>query len=61
MRVTTSEGDIERCELEVTDEVVENDGARAMATVWRHNGKVVRRDVWVNPLRFAPIGAEQGL
>lgn len=50
--VHTTEGLIERERLTVTDSIRETDNARVTATEWALDGKVVRRDVHVNVLRF---------
>lgn len=60
MRVFTTEGEIERALLETKDECLETDDARLISTEWRYRGRIVRRDVWVNPLRLSKIGVENG-
>jgi len=49
--VSTEIGLIDKSRLQVTDMITVEDNARVTATEWRLEGKMVRRDVWVNALR----------
>lgn len=60
MKVQTAKGEIDRDKLVPRDAVIENEDARVMATEWYHYGELVRRDVWVNPLRMPAIGVKSG-
>jgi hypothetical protein len=57
MKVMTSQGEIERSELVARDITEESDDARVTATEWYLLGVLVRRDVWVNPLRYPQVSA----
>lgn len=61
MKVHTTKGLVELSQLDVTDKVEVHDNARVIATEWRMDGEVVRRDVNVNILRgldMASIAAD---
>lgn len=58
--VYTTHGLVPAGELEVKDIVTSTDNSREIATEWRKNGELVRRDVWVSLLRGVAMGAEQG-
>jgi hypothetical protein len=61
MKVQVEEGKlIDFADLEVKEVVAMADNARVVATEWRHNGKLVRRDVHVIVLRHLQIGACHG-
>jgi len=60
MKVQTSQGLIERAELEVKDLIEESDNARITVTIWRYKGALVRRDVHLNVLRSPEIGVKHG-
>jgi hypothetical protein len=51
VKVQTAEGLIEREALDVVDRIQEGEDARVTCTEWRHQGRLVRRDVHVNVLR----------
>lgn len=53
--VQTAIGLIDRADLEVTDIVSEGFNDRTVATEWRHNGELVRRDVHVAILQGQAI------
>lgn len=59
MKVLTTKGRVRRDLLEVTDIVFEEENARVIATEWRLNGELVRRDVYVNVLDGAQMSSEQ--
>jgi hypothetical protein len=61
MKVSTAKGEIDRGELTPRDIVVENENARVMATEWYLAGELVRRDVWVNPLRALTMGVKHAV
>lgn len=61
MKVTTAEGEIDHTKLEPTDISQWGDNCRVVATEWYHDGKLVRRDVWVNVLVAPTIGVKRGL
>jgi hypothetical protein len=61
LKVATCEGEVDREELEVRDLVSEDDNARVIATEWRREGRLVRRDVFVNMLRGVAVGVKSGL
>jgi hypothetical protein len=46
--ITTTEGPIEYSRLVTKDIVSHEPGKRVTATEWYLEGKLVRRDVWVN-------------
>jgi hypothetical protein len=50
---------VERERLTVLDCVEEHDNARSVATEWRLDGKLVRRDCAVAILRTQAIGGQQ--
>lgn len=58
--VHTTKGLIERDLLTVEDIVTDEDNARIIATEWRLEGELVRRDVTVSVLRGHAFGGEQG-
>lgn len=60
MKVQTAEGLIERSDLNVQDVVSESDNVRAIATEWRHEGRLVRRDLHVIVLRAPAVQTDQG-
>lgn len=60
MKVLTTKGDIDMAELAVTDFVETGDNHRKIATEYRHQGELVRRDVVVNVLRPFDLGSQQG-
>lgn len=60
MKVHTAKGEIDREKLVAKDMVIENEEARVTATEWYHVGELVRRDVWVNPLRVPAVGVKNG-
>jgi hypothetical protein len=49
--VATAAGLIDRARLVVTDHVFDEPGVRTIATEWRLDGVLVRRDVWVSVLK----------
>ncbi len=51
---------IERDELEITHHMRWLENSFEHAIEYRLDGKLVRRDVWVNILRGTSMGAEQG-
>jgi hypothetical protein len=51
MKVFTTQGLIEFDELDVKDIVEMGDNYRKIATEWRYQGELVRRDVAVSALR----------
>ena len=51
MLVYTTRGLIEIEKLDVKDIIELHDNARVIATEWRLDGELVRRDVWVSVLR----------
>lgn len=59
MKVLTTKGRVSRDLLEVTDIVFEEENARVIATEWRLNGEIVRRDVYVNPFDWPAVNTEQ--
>lgn len=59
--VVTADGYIDRKKLEIRDVVKESDTARVVATEFYHEGRLVRRDVWVNVLRGADMPVQGGL
>lgn len=59
--VVTADGYIDRKELEIRDVVEESDTARVVATEFYREGRLVRRDVWVNVLRGADMPVQGGL
>ena len=59
MLVHTTKGLIERDLLEVTDIVTEEDNARVIATEWRLDGELVKRDVHVSILRGQAMFGDQ--
>lgn len=63
MKVQTKIGLIDREDLTVQDLIEESDedNARVTCTIWRLNGREIRRDVWVNALRFPEIGVTTGV
>jgi hypothetical protein len=61
LKVATCEGEVDREELEVRDLVGEDDNARVTVTEWRREGRLVRRDVFVNMLRGVAVGVKSGL
>lgn len=60
MLVQTIKGLIDSDQLEVRDVVEWGDNHRSIATEWRHNGELVKRDVHVILLRGASVGVAQG-
>ena len=58
--VYTTKGLIPFASLQVQDIVTGTDNSREIATEWRLDGELVRRDVWVSILRGQSMGAEQG-
>lgn len=58
--VHTTKGLIERSRLVASDIVSEEDNARVIATEWRLDGVLVRRDVNVNILAGHALSGEQG-
>lgn len=59
-QVMTTEGLLERAQLQARDEVFEDDTSRTLATEWYLGDKLVRRDVWVNVLTPVSMGASNG-
>lgn len=59
MLVYTTKGLVERSRLAVQDLIDEQETCRVIATEWRLDGEIVRRDVNVNMLRGLEMGAEQ--
>lgn len=59
MLIHTTKGLVPFEKLEVHDIVTLEENARVMATEWRLNGEIVRRDVNVNMLRGLEIGLAQ--
>ena len=59
MKVQTIKGLIDIQELDVKDVVMIEDNARIVATEWRHDGELVRRDVNVNILRGLDLTSKQ--
>lgn len=59
MKVHTTEGLVERDQLQAKDIITEEDNARVVATEWFLGEKLVRRDVHVSILRGHSLGAEQ--
>jgi len=57
--VQTNVGLIERDRLVVTDIVEEYDNARVIATEWRLEGELVKRDVHASILRGHALAGEQ--
>ena len=60
MQVQTAKGLIDRDKLAVQDIVTDEPNARVIATEWRLDGEIVRRDVWVSILRGQSLSGEQG-
>jgi hypothetical protein len=58
-QVQTTLGLVDYDKLQVTDIVNETDNSRAIATEWRLDGELVRRDVAVSILRGHSITGEQ--
>jgi hypothetical protein len=46
--INTIDGPVERSKLETRDIIVEHPGSRSVATEWYLDGRLVRRDAWVN-------------
>lgn len=59
MLVQTIKGLVERDLLEVTDIITEGDNDRAIATEWRLEGELVRRDVAVSILCGLSLSGDQ--
>ena len=59
MKVQTIKGLIDINELKAEDFVMVEDNARIVATEWRHDGELVRRDVNVNILRGLELTSKQ--
>jgi hypothetical protein len=59
MLVQTIKGLIPRDQLEVTDIITEGENDRAIATEWRHDGELVRRDVAVSIMCGLSLSGEQ--
>lgn len=59
MLVHTTEGLIERDQLQAKDIISEEDNARVIATEWYLGEKLVRRDVHVSVLRGQSVFGEQ--
>lgn len=59
MLVHTTEGLVERDQLQAKDIITEEDNARVIATEWYMGEKLVRRDVHVSILRGLSLGAQQ--
>jgi hypothetical protein len=59
MLVHTTEGLVEREQLQTKDIITEEDNARVIATEWYMGEKLVRRDVHVSILRGQSLGTEQ--
>jgi hypothetical protein len=59
MLVQTIKGLIPRDQLEVTDIVTEGQNDRTIATEWRFNGEIVKREVWTCLLSGQAIFGEQ--
>lgn len=57
--IYTAQGLVPSNELEVKDIIEMHDNARVIATEWRRNGELVRRDVNVNVLRGLEISGQQ--
>lgn len=60
MKIYTTHDLVDRELLEVTDHITWEDNARVIATEWRLNGELVRRDVYVNCLRGLETAAQAG-
>ena len=58
MKVQTTDGLVEREELEVHDLIQETEDLRITATEWFRDGRLVRRDVNLNVLRGLSMTAE---
>jgi hypothetical protein len=58
--IHTIRGLIPAGELQVIDIITTTENSREIATEWRKDGEIVRRDVWVSLLRGLSIGSEQG-
>lgn len=61
MLVQTTEGLIDSSKLEVKDIVEYHENARVIATEWRLNGALVRRDVAGSILRSPDIQSKEGV
>ena len=61
MLVYTSKGLVEYDRLAVTDIVELHDNARVVATEWRLDGELVRRDAAVSILRAQEVTVGQGV
>lgn len=59
MLVDTIEGPIERDLLDVKDIIEEGPNCRSIATEWRFEGRLVKRDCHVMILSGAQMGGEQ--
>lgn len=57
--IHTTLGLVPLSELEVQDHVTYTDNSREIATEWRKNGELVRRDVWVSLLRGLSMDGQQ--
>jgi hypothetical protein len=60
MKILTTKGLIEMDELTVRDVVELGDNYRKIATEYRLNGELVRRDVAASMLRGPDMASEQG-
>lgn len=58
--IHTTKGLVPLSQLEVKDIVSYTANSRDMATEWRKDGELVRRDVWVSILRGHSLAGEQG-
>lgn len=58
-QVWTTKGNVDRDQLTVEDIVTEGDNHRAIATEWKLNGELVRRDVHVMILTGQAVAGEQ--
>jgi hypothetical protein len=61
MKVITTKGLVELSELEVKDVVEIGENYRKIATEYRLNGELVRRDVAASMLRGPGMDSEQGV
>ena len=60
MLVFTTKGELPIESLAVTDLVEYHDNARVVATEWRLDGEIVRRDVTVSVLHGMSLNSEKG-
>lgn len=60
MKVQTAEGEMDVASLDIHDVVTYGENCRVTATEWYRQGKLVRRDIWVNVLKAPEVGVTNG-